>query len=152
NPEKFNLYTLVYSNSELVENECIEKDIKLIIDVPVNAEVFADQNMINTVIRNLLTNAIKYTEKGKITVNSRLINNYHEIRITDTGIGISDDIRITIFKLDNSKSLQGTRGESGTGLGLIICKEFVEKNGGTIRVESKEGEGSSFIFTVPTAT
>ncbi|MBN2348697.1 MAG: hypothetical protein JXJ22_07670 [Bacteroidales bacterium] len=151
NPEKFNLYTLVHSNSELVENECMEKDIKLNINVPENADVFADQNMINTVIRNLLTNAIKYTEKGRITVYSRLLNNYHEISITDTGIGISEDVQNTIFKLDNSKSIQGTRGESGTGLGLIICKEFVEKNSGTIRVESKEGEGSTFIFTVPVA-
>jgi len=106
--------------------------------------------MITTVIRNLISNAIKFTEsKGKIEIACNGDENFVEITISDNGIGINKDNLDNLFRIDSYYSTSGTLGESGTGLGLIICKEFIEKNKGTIKVESEEGKGSAFTFTLP---
>ncbi len=147
-PEKFSLYDVVQSIYTLLENSLIEKGIKFTHNIPGDLTIHADKNMIYTVIRNLVTNAIKFTELGEITIKAEQDNTHTKISVIDTGIGIRKEVIDKIFEIDKSKSTDGTRGESGTGLGLIICKEFVEQNGGTIGVESEFGKGSTFYFTV----
>ena len=106
--------------------------------------------MLNTIIRNLLTNALKFTDKdGKVEITAIKQNGFIEIIVSDTGVGMSNSVKENLFKLDATHSSFGTDNEAGTGLGLILCKEFVEKNGGTIKVESEFGKGSSFTFTLP---
>ncbi|GEM_PF-3934203 len=112
--------------------------------------VLADKNMLKSILRNLMTNAIKFTRKtGKILLSAELIENFVEISVSDNGVGISAENAEKLFRIDKHLSTQGTNNETGTGLGLILCKEFVEKHGGKIWVESKEGQGTTFKFTLP---
>jgi signal transduction histidine kinase len=97
----------------------------------------------------LITNAIKFTEAGSITIEIMQDIENTKVSIIDTGVGISNDKQDKIFDVMSSKSTHGTRGESGTGLGLIICKEFIDKHGGKIWVESEVGKGSKFNFSLP---
>ncbi|MDP3432408.1 MAG: ATP-binding protein, partial [Bacteroidota bacterium] len=102
----------------------------------------------------LLSNAVKFTGKdGKITVKSKTISNdMIEISVHDSGVGISDNNVEKLFKIDEKVSLKGTEGEPSAGLGLLLCKEFVEKNGGKIWVESELGKGSTFSFSLPVSS
>jgi signal transduction histidine kinase len=127
------------------------KQIEIKIDIPVNLSIYADNQMFNTITRNLVTNAIKFTPQGgKVTLSADSLNDkFVEIAIKDTGIGMPEDILKNLFNLGAVTSRKGTEGEPSTGLGLIICKDFVDKHGGKIRVESKEGKGSTFYFTFP---
>jgi signal transduction histidine kinase len=126
------------------------KNIKLQTDIPKETFAFADKNMVSTVLLNLVTNAIKFTpQNGKVDVHSIEKNKHLEVEVADTGIGISDDNLKKIFRLDHKFQMEGTEKEKGTGLGLILCKEFVEKNSGKIWVKSKEGKGSQFYFSLP---
>jgi signal transduction histidine kinase len=130
----------------------IAKNKKISIDSQVNSKTtaYADKNMISTVLLNLVSNAVKFTpHKGKIEVRAIEKNNHLEIEIADTGIGISDENMKKLFKPDVKFHTPGTDKEKGTGLGLLLCKEFVEKNDGSIWVESTEGKGSSFHFSLP---
>ncbi|NQU86866.1 MAG: hypothetical protein HQ541_14010 [Mariniphaga sp.] len=122
------------------------------IESKINDEItiLADKNMICTVMRNLLSNSIKFSEKeSKINVLATDINNKIIISVKDNGIGISQKNMEKLFRLDSKITSHGTDNEKGSGLGLILCKEFIEKNGGKISVESKPGEGSIFTFSVP---
>ena len=112
---------------------------------------YADKNMVNLIIRNLISNAIKFTDnQGVITIQcADAGNTMLAISIADTGIGISDDNIAKLFRIDEYFSTSGTAGEGGTGLGLIICKEFVEKNKGAISINSEPGVGTTFTFTLP---
>jgi signal transduction histidine kinase/ligand-binding sensor domain-containing protein len=148
-PEVFSLSEAIDSNYDLVIDTLKEKEIKLIKELPENTDVLADRNMIDTVIRNLLGNAIKFTEKGEISTHIKVNEEYLEISITDSGVGISENVLNRIFEIDQVKSTKGTRGEQGSGLGLLICKEFVQINGGDITVKSIKGKGTTFTFTVP---
>ncbi len=154
-PQNKNLYLLSFATTELLKQSFRNKSIKLNNKISDNINVFVDENMVLTVLRNLISNAIKFTKKGgEVSLFSKIISNknkkqFVEITIKDTGVGISPNIVNKIFSLSESASTKGTENESGTGLGLIICKEFIKKQGGTIRVESEEGKGSSFIFTLP---
>jgi signal transduction histidine kinase len=110
----------------------------------------ADKDMVNTVIRNLLSNAIKFTpRKGKVTISARREGAFVAIGFADTGIGIPHDKVATIFNIDKTFYSKGTENETGTGLGLILCTEFVAKNRGKISVDSAPGKGSRFTFTLP---
>lgn len=150
NPENYNLFNISNILFDIYTPIANYKRIELINNISKNIQVFADKNILNTVLRNLINNAIKFTpENGKIEVSSKAINNIVEIRVTDTGIGIDKDKLAKIFSLDKEKVI-GTKGEKGNGLGLFFCKEFIEKNNGKMGVESKVGEGSSFYCTVPT--
>jgi len=112
--------------------------------------IFADRHLLQIIIRNLITNAIKYTNNGgKVDVYSAQYTDCVEVTISDNGVGMSDEVRSKLFMLDSSKSQKGTANESGTGLGLVLCKELVEKHKGKIWVESKFGEGSRFTFSLP---
>jgi len=148
-PEKIEVYPIVINNIELLSKNADIKKIKLINDVDKNARAFADGNMVTTVIRNLMSNAIKFTPiDGKVEVSARPVRKYIEISITDSGVGMSEEVKSKLFRIDVSSTTPGTSGEKGSGLGLILCKEFIEKNGGTIWVDSEEGSGSSFRFTL----
>jgi signal transduction histidine kinase len=106
--------------------------------------------MINTILRNLLSNAIKFTPKsGKIELKSELITDSVLISVSDTGIGITPENIANLFSISEKVYSEGTEKEKGTGLGLILCKEFVEKHGSKIWVESEVGKGSQFKFTMP---
>ncbi|HOM05428.1 MAG TPA: response regulator [Candidatus Kapabacteria bacterium] len=151
NPVEFEISLLVSQNFDLLHNVAKDKNISLISNVPDNLIVYADLNMINTVIRNLLTNAIKFTNcGGKIELNATLSDdNFVKIEVKDNGIGMSENFVKNVFKIDAVKSTPGTNNEQGTGLGLILCKDFVEKNNGKITVESKLGEGTTFTILLP---
>lgn len=125
------------------------KGISLINNVE-QQQVYADHDMFSVVIRNLVTNAIKYTGKGgSITLESELSDNMLNISVKDTGTGMSPEVQNKLFKLSETKSQSGTLNEKGTGLGLILCADFVKANGGKIWFNSKKGEGSTFFFSVP---
>ena len=130
------------------------KGVEIVYNINHEEEVFADRNMLLTIIRNLVSNAIKFTFKGgNIDISSKILDNKSvEISIKDTGIGMNQTLVDNIFRLDVKTNREGTDGESSTGLGLILCKEFVEKNGGRIWAESEEGKGSVFYFTIPENT
>lgn len=146
----FLLETITSEVIDLVKTSAGNKNILLESTVSPDITVFADKNMINTVIRNLLLNAVKFTRSGgKITLSARAVGNVVEIAVKDNGIGISPENFKKLFCIDCNMISYGTEGEQGTGLGLILCKEFVEKNSGTIRVESEEGKGSTFTVTIP---
>ena len=109
-----------------------------------------DQKLIQTVIRNLISNSIKFTPpNGRISLYLIQSNNLFTISIKDTGVGMEQDKLKTLFELDNEKSTYGTNNEKGTGLGLLICKDFVELHSGKIWAESEKGMGSTFYFTIP---
>jgi len=166
-PSRFDLREEIESVVQVLEANAVRKNIKLLNLVPAGVEAEADRNMIHSVIQNLTANAIKFsnsnssvTISGKYTAvpGTRSLDNdesnskprkWYEISVTDTGIGIPEEIRPKLFKLDGQFSMAGTANEPGTGLGLILCKEMVEKNGGQIRVESASGNGSTFAFTLP---
>jgi signal transduction histidine kinase len=108
--------------------------------------------MTETVLRNLITNAIKFTKpNGTIIVSSERDDNWIKIKVADNGVGISEENIQKLFRIDSNYSTKGTAEESGTGLGLILCKELVEKQGGKIYVTSKKDSGSTFSFTLPAA-
>lgn len=145
------LHKIVEENIELMSS-IQNKKIKMVNNVPQHAIGYADSNTINLVIRNLMTNSVKFTnDGGEIAVSAELKGNEWVMSVRDNGIGMSADIQKKLFDKINPYSTRGTANEKGTGLGLILCKEFVEKNGGRIWVESEENKGSTFWFTVPKA-
>jgi signal transduction histidine kinase len=136
---------------DTINQRALQKNITIVNEVPVSLKAFVDDKMINTVLRNLLSNAVKFTrQNGKIIVRSaKSDNGTVEISVIDNGVGIpAKDVK-RLFKIEEKVRRKGTEGEDSTGLGLLLCKEFVEKNGGKIWVESKENEGSTFSFTLP---
>jgi len=148
-PKILNVSEVVDENIILLENNANAKNISIVSEINTNHKVYADKNMISTVIRNLVSNAIKFTDNGNVTIFSELKEDYLIISITDTGIGMEKEAINKLFKIEDVISTKGTSGEKGTGLGLILCKEFAEKNGGKIWVESEVGKGSKFSFTLP---
>lgn len=131
-------------------NNALNKKIEIYNFIQNSTFAFADQNMITTVLRNLLSNAIKFTEKGgKIEFYSIVKNSFIEISITDNGIGMPQEIADKIFSIDFKHSTKGTNKEEGTGLGLKICKEFIDKNKGNISVISGLKKGTTFNITLP---
>jgi ligand-binding sensor domain-containing protein/signal transduction histidine kinase len=149
-PVRFNLTNLIQENINLHKLLAEKKEIMLC--SPEQNEIYAygDRDMINSVVRNLMTNAVKFTyphKKVEVKVEPR--EKEVEVRIIDEGIGITEENLGKLFRIDEKFKSTGTAGEKGTGLGLIICREFVEKNGGAITVESEPGRGSTFSFTIP---
>jgi two-component system sensor histidine kinase/response regulator len=150
NIEKINLKNLIEENIANLMLNSVNKEIDLRSDVKDEIFVFTDRNMINIVLRNLLSNAVKYTPRfGKVNISTILDGNAVSILVKDTGIGISNDNINKLFRIDTDYKRPGTANEQGTGLGLKLSKEFVEKLGGKIWVESELGKGCDFIFTLP---
>lgn len=149
-PEKINVSAIIDNVVSLLKPNIIQKNITIEKQYKSEKPGYADKNMIEMVIRNLVSNAIKFTpDNGKITIFLKEIADGLQVEICDNGVGISITDQKRLFEIDSNITREGTNGEQGTGLGLIICKEFIEKNNGIIRVESKPGEGSSFFFTIP---
>jgi signal transduction histidine kinase/ligand-binding sensor domain-containing protein len=149
-PVLISLSELVKDEFIMVEDMAIGKNIELKSYITDAMTIVADKNMIRTILRNLITNAIKFTQKnGHVFVNAITCNNHVEIAVTDTGIGMPKETMAKLFRIDANLSTRGTEDEKGTGLGLFLCKEFVEKHGGKIWVESEEGKGSTFKFILP---
>ncbi|MCF6241954.1 MAG: PAS domain-containing sensor histidine kinase [Bacteroidales bacterium] len=156
-PEPINLSALIKEIVEYYNQAAKKKSINLYSELKDSLIVYADKYMLSTVLRNLISNAVKFTPKGGSVVISacELIDteNYRnkvlEISVKDTGVGIEKERIEHLFNMEGNYSTKGTGGEIGTGLGLILCKEFVEKHGGKIWVESETGKGSTFKFTIP---
>ncbi|KOY85938.1 hypothetical protein AD998_07085 [bacterium 336/3] len=144
------LYTLIENNIQLLAVSAQNKGIHLSNEAVKNLKVWIDVNSINTVLRNLLSNAIKFTSTdGTVTIKTILKQKEVEIQVIDTGIGMNKEVIKKIFQIDSRYTTKGTASEVGTGLGLVLVKEFVEKNGGNLEVESEEGKGSKFLFSLP---
>lgn len=149
-PEFVPLLPIIEENIALALEPAKNKGIEITSDIPGNLRVFADCNILQTVIRNLVSNAVKFTHKGgKVNISARATRGQNvEIAVKDTGIGMTSEMINNLFRLDVKTSRKGTEDEPSTGLGLILCKEFVEKLGGKIWVESQVGKGTTFYFTV----
>lgn len=149
-PENIDLSKILQETIALLTPTAKNKKIRIVSDVPENTVAWADKNMVSTVILNLVSNAIKFTPlQGQVEIHSNLSNHHLEVIVADTGVGISQKNIDKLFRLDQKIQTVGTAKETGTGLGLILCKEFIEKNNGKIWVNSKLGEGSQFYFTLP---
>jgi signal transduction histidine kinase len=149
NPAYFQMTRLINEVELLLDNAAGQKSIVITNTVPDNIAVYADENMMSAVLRNLISNAIKFTHPGgKINISAEKKEEL-TVSVSDNGIGIPKNRIEQLFRIDENYSTSGTQNEKGTGLGLILCKEFIEKHGGKIWVESEEGKGSIFHFTLP---
>jgi PAS domain S-box-containing protein len=151
NPKFISLYQIVIDNIEIVKEPAKKKGVVIKNICPKEIMVFADSNMLQTVIRNLISNALKFTSKGgKIDISAIQLNGLDvEVSIQDSGIGMCPEMVKDLFRIGIKTSREGTEGELSTGLGLILCNEFIKKHGGNIFAESIEDEGSMFRFTLP---
>jgi len=148
-PVPIDLTKMVGETVSLLGADARKKEISVQNNIQGSVNAFADLNMIRSVMRNLLTNAIKFTgQQGTITLNTMSSDQYVVLSVSDTGVGIPAANRDNLFSL-SSITTPGTHKEKGTGLGLLLCKEFVEKNGGRIWLESEEGRGTTFYFSIP---
>lgn len=148
----FNIQIAIEETINLLQTTANNKKIEIQLTIPGESYVRADIQMIKTVVRNLINNAIKFSyEGGTISITVSKSDEYIQVEIKDNGIGIPEEQIDLLFTLDKPIMSRGTRNEQGTGLGLIICKEFIQKNNGTLQVSSKLKEGSTFSFTLPHA-
>lgn len=149
-PEMLDMYEIFEQNTLFFKETAKSKNIE-ICEIKRNGnKVFADYNMVNFVVRNLINNAIKFSfQNSKIQLNAHKKDGYCVFTVQDFGIGMSKETQEKLFKIESTNPIAGTEDEMGTGLGLIICKEFVEKSDGRIWVESEEGKGSSFHVGFP---
>jgi PAS domain S-box-containing protein len=155
-PRSVILDQLISDEFQVMNNNAMQKKISLICDIPKKLIVVADENMLSNIIRNLVSNAIKFTPKeGLVKVSAGAHDGFVHISVSDNGVGIKPEAIEKLFKIETSFTTRGTENEKGTGLGLLLCKEFIEKHGGKIWIESGpdsylgEGKGSKFTFTIP---
>ncbi len=151
NPEVLQLFSLVDECITMELEFAKSKKIEISVDIPTGLTVFADSNILQTIIRNFISNSIKFTRKGgKINLSAKLKDEKSvEISISDSGIGMSRTMIDNLFQIDVQVNRKGTQGEPSSGLGLLLCKEFIAKHGGKIWVDSEEGKGTTFYFTMP---
>jgi signal transduction histidine kinase len=150
NPEHFDCSTIIKENVNLISSQAEEKEISIINRVEVENYVYADVNMIGLVVLNLLSNAVKFTKNGgEIVIWSDEKESKTEFHIQDNGIGISGKELTKLLEETNFRTTDGTNNEKGTGLGLMLCKDFIHKNNGKISAQSEVGKGSTFTFTLP---
>jgi signal transduction histidine kinase/Tfp pilus assembly protein PilF len=149
-PADLKVEEAVQSVMDLLKSHALDKGISMHVEIPPGSVVYADSRMFETILRNILSNAIKYTPfGGKVTLTVRDQDGYLLFDVLDTGVGMDRDQVTHLFKVDRKASRPGTNNEQGTGFGLILCREFVKKNGGDLTVQSSPGKGSTFSFTVP---
>lgn len=150
--EPSSLHELAVISLNSAQDVAGQKDIAISIDIPRDVIVMVDKPMINTVIRNLLFNAVKFTPRGgAVAIAAKVENNVVQVSVRDSGIGMSNEMLANLFAVSREKLQFGTEGEKGTGLGLVLCKQFIEKHGGRIWVESRRNEGTTVFFTLPSA-
>jgi two-component system sensor histidine kinase/response regulator len=151
NPEKVSLSSIIGEIIAVYHSAADMKGISLTYLPSKDLAVYVDQNMLKTILRNLVSNAIKFTIKnGRITISTNQKQDFVEITVSDNGVGINKESLDKLFQGETNQTTSGTANENGSGLGLMLCKEFVEKIGGDIWAESEEGKGSAFKFTLPT--
>ncbi len=149
-PTKISVKSIINEVLELAEEMLKQKEIDVSVNFIENDKIIVDKEMISTVIRNFITNAIKFCyPNGKIAVNCEIKDQVFVISISDNGIGMSPEILKSLFIIGETISSKGTNNETGTGIGLLLCKEFIEKHQGEIEVESEEGKGSTFKLHLP---
>jgi signal transduction histidine kinase len=149
-PHEFNFNISCERVVEILKPNANNKNITITVVEADNINVFADVNMLNTILRNLISNAIKFTNNGgRINISAQQNNSGVTISVSDNGIGIGPEVLSKLFDITQMYSSRGTNDEKGTGLGILLCKEFVEKHGGKIWIESELGKGSEFKFTLP---
>jgi PAS domain S-box-containing protein len=151
NPHHFLLVEKVNNSMHSVLEIAVNKGVEIVVNIPVGMVVYADENMLESTIRNLATNAVKFTQKGgKILISAKSEpNGDAKISIKDTGIGMNEQMLEKLFRIDELNCRQGTNGEPSTGLGLILCKDFIDRHSGEIWAESTEFMGSTFHFILP---
>ncbi|MCE1202025.1 MAG: ATP-binding protein [Bacteroidia bacterium] len=152
-PEAIDVKLLVERNLEIYSEAIQNKKLTVQSTLTSGLNVFADENMLNTILRNLISNAIKFTQKGGVVAVSsgQDSNDMVSIEVSDTGIGMSKEMLENLFSLDSKSNRPGTEGEPSTGLGLILCKDFAERNSGKLLVSSTQGKGSTFTILLPSA-
>lgn len=153
-PINYNLKQSTRIVMDVLRSLALKKNIKLIDQVPEDIRIFADINMLTSVLQNLTSNALKFTPvdgTGQVIMSAQVYEQHVELSVTDTGLGMTEQQVHHVFEPRIKTSLKGTAGERGTGLGLVLCKRFVDMNHGEIRVRSKEGQGTTFTVTLPKA-
>jgi PAS domain S-box-containing protein len=151
-PRYFNLPELAETSLNLLQPLARSKELEMSHNIP-DIKVYGDKNMLYSVLRNLIHNAIKFSQtKGKVKVSARFEDDTLYVSVHDNGTGMPEEIRENLFRMEKDVSRTGTIGEKGSGLGLILCKEFVEKHGGTIWVEKTSEKGTTFSFSIPQNT
>lgn len=149
-PYSIKLNEIVDKNIKIQLQTAQSKGIQLINEIKNDYLVYADENMLNTILRNLISNAIKFTDKdGYVKVYAESEEDFMVIYVEDNGLGMKKSAKEKIFRIDSKYSTHGTNNEKGTGLGLILCKELVETQGGKISFESEENKGTKFYFSIP---
>lgn len=152
-PDRIRLAPIVEENLALYKTIAKNKNIRLVNQVSTGIEVMADPNMTKLIVRNLVSNGIKFTPAGgSVEVSASVSDDHTQICVADTGVGIPIEFRERLFEVDINRTTRGTNNEKGAGIGLLLCKEFVEKNGGTLWVESERKQGSKFKFTLKAAS
>lgn len=150
NPERVDINQMAGDVAGTFKETARQKDLNVKLELEFEGPVYADQYMMGTILRNLVSNGIKFTKPGgQITIGTERSGAWLNVRIADSGVGISEEDQAKLFRVDQYHTTTGTDQESGTGLGLLLCREFVEKHGGRIWVESEPGKGSVFRFTIP---
>lgn len=151
NRERVLFRQIVTESLEMIQESAKKKEITIECDISDQLEVFADSNLIQIVIRNLVSNAVKFSLRGgTVNISAKTTKDEGvEISVKDMGIGMNQNMVESLFRLDVKNGRSGTEGEQSTGLGLLLCKEFIEKHGGNISVESEVGKGSVFMFNIP---
>jgi PAS domain S-box-containing protein len=151
-PRRIYLSELCEKITDLFQPSFEQKSIRVLCNIEKQEAIYADYNMISSAVQNLISNAVKFTpEGGMIELNGRAVDGNIEIFVKDSGVGIKKENISKMFKMDERLSTEGTNNEQGSGLGLLLCKEFVEKNKGFLKVESEYGKGSVFTITLPKA-
>lgn len=149
NKSVFYINEIIDSQIKQFNPQSSQKNIQIINNIPIDFEIHADKDMIRIVCRNLISNALKFSKEGsEIVISASEKSGFHCITVKDNGVGISKELLKTFFN-SQLNSTRGTNNEKGTGLGLILCKDFVELNGGTISAESELEKGSAFMINLP---
>lgn len=152
-PENIDIVELINQSTDLLSNYAQQKSIPVYLQVPDKLVVRVDKEMIHTVLRNLISNAIKFTQTGgKVVITARRTTRELLVSVADNGIGVDNEALDHLFRIDKTYSSPGTQNEKGTGLGLILCKELIDKHNGRIWVESEKDKGSNFQFSIPQPT
>ncbi len=148
--QKISLAEVIQENADLVDPIAKNKNLDIAVDIPETIVVNIDRNTMSTVFRNLLSNAVKFSHRGgRIEVSGKILDGSVQVEIRDSGIGMGNEVRNNLFNMASMRSETGTEGEKGSGLGLILCNEFVSKNGGKLLVDSIDGSGTTFTIVLP---
>lgn len=148
--EDLDISVIINDTIDLLKSQAEQKNIRIFSSVRFNTLIYADENIIKTVLRNLISNAIKFSHPGnKVKIFSEKVEDKIRISVQDFGVGLSDAEKENLFKLDSKYKRPGTQNERGTGIGLMLCKEFIERNGGFIEIESSTDSGSIFSIVAP---